>query len=186
MTAFQDGITAGSALVGAADKSITGVAPSTSGNVMTSDGTNWTSAAPASGKGFTLQMQCIGTGSSPADSTTYFLAYSQAVTSSTASGTGTQRLYVPVACTLKAVYGFFRVGGTLGSAENCTFAIRINNTTDVTVTSTLKMTAIDSTFSNNGLSTSMSAGDYIEFKLTTPAWVTNPTTVGASVTVYFT
>lgn len=47
MTAFQDGITAGSALVGAADKSITGVAPVSNGNILTVVGGVWASAAPA-------------------------------------------------------------------------------------------------------------------------------------------
>jgi hypothetical protein len=159
--------------------------PSTSGNVLTSNGTNWLSTAQTS-KGFTLQMQTSGTGANPADSTTYFLAYASATTLDTTSGFATQRLFIPVACTMSAIYGLVRVGGTLGTSENSTLTIRINNTTDVTVTSTLKMNAADNTFNNTSLATSMSAGDYIEFKLTTPAWATNPTTVGTSMTVFFT
>lgn len=44
-------LTANAVLIGNGTSAVSAVAPGTSGNVLTSDGTNWTSAAPASGGG---------------------------------------------------------------------------------------------------------------------------------------
>ena len=44
------------------------------------------------------------------------------------------------------------------------------------------MSSASNDFGVTGLSISLVAGDYIEFKLTTPAWATNPTTVSISLT----
>lgn len=153
--------------------------PSTSGNVLKSDGTNWTSAIPG---GYTLQMQ-LGTVGNPADATTYFFRYGSTITASTASGGASQQLFIPVAGTIKACYGSFLIGG-LASNENVSLIIRVNNTTDVTVSSTIQMTANPTTFSNNALSQAVSAGDYIEIKMVCPTWGTNPGNVTASLTVY--
>lgn len=156
----------------------------TSGNVLTSDGTNWTSSAPAAGSSYALTMMTSSGLSNPADATTYFLAFALAVTTSTASGGDRQQLVIPKTGTLNVCYGICRVAGTLGSAQNCTLAIRLNNTTDTTVTSSLATSSAQNTFSATSLGISVTAGDYIEFKLTTPTWTTNPTTVGFTITVY--
>ena len=156
--------------------------PGTSGNVLTSNGTNWTSAAPV-GLGYTFYMM-VG-GGNPSDAATYFMRLGQIITSSTSSGSASlQKIFFPKAGTITAAYGFFQIDGTLGSSENTTVAIRINNTTDVNVTTTAQLTAVSVPFSNSSLSTSVSAGDYFEIKMICPTWATNPTTVSLSITIY--
>lgn len=156
-----------------------------SGDILTSNGASNlpTFQTPsASGVGYTLTN--TGGSGNPADGQTYFFGASQVFTTYTASGFATTRLYAPVSGTLSACYGAITVGGTLGSNENCTLVIRLNNTTDTTVTSTLQLTAASNGFSNTGLSIAITAGDFIEFKFTGAAWGTNPTTCRFTGTVY--
>jgi len=122
----------------------------------------------------------------PADSTTYYLFSGATLTTFTAATSAGSRYYAATASTITAVYGVAIVAGTLGGAQNCTLALRLNNTTDTTITSTLAMSSAANAFSNTGLSISMSAGDYVEFKLTCPAFSPNPTTVSISATVLLT
>jgi len=111
----------------------------------------------------------------PADSTTYYFgsAYSQTPATSAA----TRRIWMPRAGTVRAVYGHFAVGGTLGTTENISIYIRVNNTTDATITTTAHMSAATNTWSNNAMTQAIAQGDYIEVKMTMPAFATNPTTV---------
>lgn len=178
-------ITQHNVLVAGASNIISSVAPGTSGNVLTSDGTDWTSAAAPSGSSYALPFLTSGeTGSNPLDARTYFLEFGKIITTSTVAGLNLQKLFIPKAGTLDICYGTCRVGGTLGSAGSSTLSIRLNNTTDTAITSTLAMTAADNTFSNTSLGISVSAGDYIEFKVDTPTWATNPTLVSFSMVVY--
>ncbi len=178
-------ITQHNVLVAGASNIIGSVAPGTSGNVLTSNGTDWTSAAASGGTNYALTMMTSGAGSStPADATTYFLQFGAVITTSTASQGNLQKLFIPAAGTLNICYGTCRVAGTLGSAGNCTLSIRLNNTTDTAVTTTLALTAVDNTFNNTSLGITVAAGDYIEFKLATPTWATNPTLVSLSMVVY--
>lgn len=160
-------------------QSIAGVG--SSGEVLISNGAGALPTFQAPG-GYTLF--CVTFSSSPADATTYFLSMSQAMTTYTASGNADTRLYVPKAGTILACYGVVTVGGTLGSAGSSTLSIRLNNTTDTTVSSSIPMTSASNTFNNSGLSIAVSAGDYIEFKWLTPTWATNPTVVRTSISVY--
>lgn len=148
--------------------------PGTSGNVLTSNGTNWTSATPASSSSATLSMLNNNhVSGNPVDATTYFMASSTFIAYTNNSNAQT-RLYVPITGTLNICYGAITVQGTLGSNENCTLAIRLNNATDTNVTTTLQLTGASNTFSNTGLAIAVTAGDYISFKFISPTWVTNP------------
>jgi len=142
-------------------------------------------AAPPSwqeSRGYILFMQAaLG---SPADATTYFLMMGTTLTNRTTSGAASSRMYIPVAGTITKAYGTTTNTGTLGSSTNTTIAIRLNNTTDTTISSTVKTNAASSAFSNTGLSITVAAGDYIEIKFTGPSWATNPTNVGVSVSIY--
>jgi hypothetical protein len=72
---------------------------------------------------------------------------------------------------------------TAGTAENWTLAIRKNNTTDTNI-ATLGVSAAERIFTNNALSISVAAGDYIEIKSTPPVWATNPVGCTFGGTVY--
>lgn len=152
-----------------------------SGEVLTSNGAGALPTFQAPG-GYTLFMVTFS--SSPADAQTYFLSMSQAMTTYTASGNADTRLYIPKAGTILACYGVVTVGGTLGSAGSSTLSIRLNNSSDTTVSSSIPMTSASNTFNNTGLSITVAAGDYIEYKWLTPTWGTNPTVVRTSISVY--
>lgn len=128
---------------------------------------------------------CISVSTStgnPADATTYFLAQANALTIRTTSGVSFTRYFIPQAGTINTVYGAITVQGTLGSAQNTTMAIRLNNTTDYTISSSIATSSASNAFNTTSLGLSVVAGDYIEFKFTGPTWTTNPTTVAVSVT----
>lgn len=150
----------------------------TSGNVLTSNGTNWTSSTPASTgvfKGY------VGTSAAnPVDSTTYYFAPTRTFIQHTTNDSRI-RFYVPFAVTITKVYANFNVSGTLGSNENCTFFIRVNDTTNTNITTTLQLTSVDNIVNNTSLSLSLTAGDYISFGFTGPAWGTNPTSVSVAI-----
>ena len=67
--------------------------------------------------------------------------------------------------------------GVLGSGESGTASVRLNNTTDTTISAAVTYTAAAQTFCNSGLSIAVVQGDFFEFKLVHPTWATNPTTV---------
>jgi len=128
----------------------------------------------ATSLGYVLRM--VTKSMSPLDSTTYFFGATITGTTFTASGTAITRLYCPVAGTINRAYGSISVAGTLGGAQNVTIAVRLNNTTDTNITTTLQLTAADNPFSNAALGIAVVAGDYVEFKMVTPAFSPNPTT----------
>lgn len=128
----------------------------------------------------------MATTGNPADAATYFFTPGNQYTQFTASGNAITRRYIPFAGTITTVYGSVTVQGTLGSAGNSTLSLRLNNTTDTTITSTLALTGTSNTFNNTGLSIAVVAGDFLELKIVSPTWVTNPTTVAISCTVLIT
>ena len=114
---------------------------------------------------------------SPADSTTYYFGIWDSLALATFSDL--RRIYVMQTGTITAVSLFFHVvaGGSVGSNETSTLWIRKNDTTDYTVTTTLDFSSVRYSAFVTGLSIPVTAGDYIVFKWTTPAWTTNPTNV---------
>lgn len=156
----------------------------TSGNVLKSDGTNWVSGT-ISGGTFLFVRVFTGDQTTPADATTYYMGNYSGGAWSTDATSASARILIPKNCTLKAVCAESFIGGTLGSTENVTLAVRINNTTDVTVSTTWKWNTQRNIVTNTGLSTSITAGDYIQFKLTTPTWATNPTLAFFGGSIYF-
>lgn len=116
----------------------------------------------------------------PADGQTYFFIGGAAFTTATASGLASTRIYIPVSGTLKIAYGAFSVIGTLGSNENCTLALRLNNTTDTNISTSIQLTSSTVSFNNTSMATSITAGDYLECKFISASWGTNPTSVSFS------
>lgn len=75
------------------------------------------------------------------------------------------------------------------SQENSTVYVRINNTTDLTLNSTVKFNATawtTNSYSDMTLNTDFSATDKWEIKISTGAFVTAPTSGFMAVTLYFT
>jgi hypothetical protein len=57
--------------------------------------------------------------------------------------------------------------------ENVSVYFRLNDTTD-TLVATVGTSSQEHVFSNTAINITVAAGDYCEFKMTTPAWATNP------------
>lgn len=120
-----------------------------------------------------LMFGAQGGSFNPADSTTYY--FGNALTAN-ALTTQLRRIYWPKTGTITSITGCIVTSGA-GSAENSTLYIRLNNTTDYLITSSLKWNASVVPFQITGLSISVTSNgtDYGEFKLVTPVWATNPT-----------
>lgn len=121
---------------------------------------------------------------SPADSTTYYLSpfhgFALAVTAVN------HKIRIPRTGKILAVYLDGLVATTTSTAENSTVSFRLNDTTDTTISSTVVFNASPFSFSNTGLSIAVTAGDYFNIKIATPAWVTNPIGVYMSAQVFMT
>ena len=112
---------------------------------------------------------------SPVDATTYYGGDRPSLSTTTTAAIS--RLYTPFAGTITRCDVFVANDGTLGSGETSTLSIRLNNSTDTTVSSAITTNATANIFRNTSLSIAVDTTDYIEFKWVTPTWATNPTSV---------
>lgn len=113
---------------------------------------------------------------SPADSTTYvFTPYPNLGTLSITAVN--HKVFIPRAGKIIAAYLSCLTSSTLATAENSTVSIRLNDTTDTTVSSVVLFNAVHTEYSNTALGITVAAGDFITGKIATPAWVTNPTNI---------
>ena len=128
-----------------------------------------------------------GTSQSPIASTTYYLAQITTAVAGSQGGwrttlAGESRLYIPKTGTITSIIGSFSLGSP-GTSENTTLQLRLNNTTNTILSSTLNFsTTVPLSFT--GLSIAVTAGDYISLQLVTPAWVTAPLSVTFSCTIF--
>jgi hypothetical protein len=116
----------------------------------------------------------------PADNTTYAIN-----TAAPVSGLFGTRFKIPIPKTgtiKKAIVSWY-ASSVAGTSESISCYIRLNNSSDTLIASVAD-TSNNKTFSNYSLSISVTEGDYIEIKLTTPSWSTNPTAVYISWSVY--
>lgn len=161
-------------------QSIAGVG--TAGQVLKSNGAGAlpTFQAAPTGTQIAYRFSC-GAGS-PADSTSYFFVIGMNfVQFTTLNASGSYKIVR--SGTINTVRGKFHVSGTLGSAQNCTLAIRLNNSSDTSISTTILLNALDTTFSTTTLGLSVAEGDFISLKFTGPAWTTNPTSVSMNCTI---
>lgn len=153
----------------------------TSGQFLTHNGSSSLptfQTNPGNGYWFNQQVQ----NGNPADATTYYMVNGDFINAFTASGMAGTRLYIPLSGTITQVYGYFTVGSA-GSSESVTVDLRVNNTTNNTISSSISLVS-NTTFSNSGLSISLSAGDYFETRMICPTWATNPTTVRMAISIF--
>jgi hypothetical protein len=129
--------------------------------------------------GYTLKIQAGGN-FDPADSTDYFIGCS--LQQPDTSSSSYYHILIPKSGSIN-VCQLIMTAGTNGTAENIVMVIRKNNTTDYTF-ATVGVSSGSRLFANLNLNIPVSAGDYVEIKMTTPAWVTNPLTVQFSGNLY--
>jgi hypothetical protein len=158
--------------------------PTTIGSGL-SISTTETNATLTSSAGIGYQVQLLQSTSnfSPGDAGVYYIGGNLNGSTSTATDYDNGKVYIPKAGTIKSVFVKTRVGGTLGSNESVAYALYINGTTAVSLTAGTADAAV-SNIATTGLSTAVSAGDYIALRVTAPSWSTNPTTVYFYATVY--
>jgi len=140
-----------------------------------------TSQSSGTPTGYTLFVGAAAL--NPSDATTYFIGGNYSLTPNTNSTVG--RIYIPKTGTVKAVYFVITKTGTTGTSEQSTLSIRINNTTDTTISATVD-TSVSTVIPviNAAMSLAVTVGDLFEIKWVTPTWVTNPTVLTFSGTVY--
>ena len=135
--------------------------------------------ATLTGKGFVFNVTAASLSTTTDGATIYFGAMAGLAPQTTAA---LAKVYVPVACTIKAAYIQWRAA-TAGTSESFTMYLRKNNSSDTTIASVSNTSAVKD-FQNTGLSLSMAAGDYFEIKCVCPTWATNPATVALSGQIY--
>lgn len=122
----------------------------------------------------------------PVDATTYYIGAPFNDPPDTQANF--KRIYIPKAGTITRVdLTINNAAGVAGTAENSTFSLRLNNTTDTLLSNTVPTNAVanQSLFYNfTGLAIAVVAGDYIEIKWLTPTWVTNPTNLRVSAEIF--
>ena len=121
-------------------------------------------------------IQAAFADSNPADGTTYY--YGSIPSQPLATNAARRRLYIPCSGNITKCFLFFTF--TAGTTETSTASIRLNNTTDTTISSAVNLSSNPYAVSNTSLNVAVVAGDYIEIKWVTPTWVTNPTGVSGS------
>jgi hypothetical protein len=122
-------------------------------------------------------------GHSPNDATSYYWSASFGFDPSSTSDS-TAGIIMP-ACTITEVYWTISIFGSAGNSSALTFAcvLRKNATTDSTAVNVASAAGANSG-SNTALNFSISAGDRLYAKVTTPTWLTtNPTNVFYAVTM---
>jgi hypothetical protein len=131
--------------------------------------------------GYEMVAQALGN-FSPADATTYY--FGNATLNPTSAAADLFQLPIFRTGVITDAYIYALVVGTLGSGESSTFAFRLNNTSDSTLSSTFVHSSVVNVQRVTGLSIPVTAGDDYEIKWTTPTWATNPTAIYLEVRLF--
>jgi len=112
---------------------------------------------------------------SPTNGSTIIFGNSQGASLST----GRSQIYFPMAGKLVAADVHVIVNTTLGSGETGSAYIRVNNTTDYLISSSLVWNTAGrvSRYLVSNLSADITTSDYFELKVVHPTWLTTPTNV---------
>lgn len=178
-TTIASGVVTNSMLSGSIDltSKVTGSLPIANGGTA---GTTAATARTNLGTQYTIQSQAtntVGTGT-PSNATTYYWGWNMFNQNNTTEGKFIMR--VPISGTITSIRYEQGVYGTLGTSETSSLWIRVNNTTDLLVSSSIVCNAVNSNYVSGVLSQAVSAGDYLEVKWTTPTWVTKPVTINGT------
>ena len=125
---------------------------------------------PPAAQDYTL-MGLQPSNTNPANATTYYFGWGGGTLSTVAAR---QKIVIPRAGTIVRVDIVVMVGSTLGTTETATFSIRLNDTTDTTISSSVKHDAAYQQYSA-AVSIAVVANDFVEIKMAMPTWVTSPT-----------
>lgn len=125
----------------------------------------------------------------PQDNLTYFLGSSQSMAAAPSATAARRRAYVSSARTITEI-DFQAFTTVAASGESVQVYLRVNNTTDTTLTTSMTWNAGANSYNLlrvTGLNIALAADDYWEIKIVCPTWATNPTgvTIQGSVTYQY-
>jgi hypothetical protein len=132
-----------------------------------------------------FMLHCMHNSNSPGDaSTLYFGVPVIGLPSTTATR---YTMVIPNNCTITGYDLVGVVNGTPGSAETSTLSVRVDNTTDILLSSAITYSTASGyqEFTASNLNTNINAGSVINIKWQTPTWVTNPTSVSNGIVLRF-
>lgn len=134
---------------------------------------NLTGVAPGNDIRFSDTYQFGGFNVSPSDSNEYAIGsqFNSGITTAFSTLLG-----VPIVNTgiIDKISVLTRLG-TIATNEGVSFYIRKNNSTDHLVSDSILFNDSYKTDTITGLNIPVAAGEYLHIKVSTPAWVTNPT-----------
>lgn len=130
-------------------------------------------------QGYTLQAGLSS--ASPADATTYYFGRTLGATLNTVDGD--KSLSVIKNGTIKGIRVTVSPGTTVGSSETSTISLRLNSTTDTTITSSFQ-TNLNATYGSLALNIPVTSTDFFEIKWVTPTWATNPVNLVLNAIIY--
>ena len=150
------------------------------GTGLTDDGTNINSSGGGGGLGYVMDG---GTSAAygPTDGSTTYVGWGEGISSGLHTTYALCSMVVPKAGTIKRITWKIFVQ-TSGSSESVQHYLRLNDTTDTTLSTTETWDPGANTskaFTYTGLTISVAAGDTIALKVVAPTWATNPS-VGTS------
>jgi hypothetical protein len=133
-----------------------------------------------SGNGYVMRFAATENINPWPDSTTYLIGnpiagYPAYLTTAYDIG----KIIVPKTGTVKAVTWEVHADGSAPTSEAVTISLRVNNTTDNTISTTADWSGAATTATGlvSGLSIAVTAGDSMIIKIASPVWATNPTFV---------
>ena len=148
-----------------------GLSAASAGDVFQSDGLGGAApTTPVSTPTLGMRYHVSGAAHNPAGGSTAYFGASGAAPSASA---GSARVYVLDAGTITGASVYSYASSVAGTGEDWVLAIRLNDTTDTTI-STVASTAAGRVFTNLALSIAVVAGDFFELKATHPSWATAP------------
>jgi hypothetical protein len=120
-------------------------------------------------------------GFDPADGQNYCLTGDEETPGTAFGNLG--KIYIPKAGTVKACTVMWQANGMAGTNESISCYVRLNNSSDTLIAS-VSSTSQQKLFANYALNIAVATGNYIEIKLSTPTWATNPATVAINWVIY--
>lgn len=130
------------------------------------------------GVGYTLQSAAPTT--NPTDAQTIY----QGLAGPISTTADVYTVPIPVAGTIIRIQLEVAVGGTLGTGETATVSLLLNNATTVAISSAVTFTAARQQFNSGAVSQAVAVGDRFQIRCVNPTWVTNPTGVVLTASVF--
>lgn len=128
--------------------------------------------------GYSLQFNAYAP-LDPADNANIYIGGAVASTTD-----GVYEVVVPKSGVIKTAYVRIYIAGVAGTNESIAAHVRINTNSNASI-GTVSSTAVERIISNAAMSTSVTAGDYLQIYIDSPTtWATNPTSVIFGGTIY--